>query len=191
MPFSELVFPIPDWLQPELGHIAFDEDGNTAACAFGLSPLLDGNEDMMILGLSLLRSAYIAFDYDDMFVGLASARWNVTESNIVEITSDGLGDAVIVSAASVTATASLAGNQLEPGKMGSLVGNATDLGKPSSAASTLKSGVGAVSKPTSTDSATLHSSSTAAAPAVIEQSGHGVVILALCGSIMLVAAMLF
>lgn len=190
MPFSELVFPIPDWLQPELGHIAFDEDGNTAACAFGLSPLIYGSEDMMILGLPFLRSAHIASDYD-MFVGLASARWNVTESNIVEISSDGLGEAVIVSAASVTATASLAGNQLEPGKMGSLVGNAIDLGKPSSAASTLKSGVGAVSKPTSTDSATSHSSSAAAAPAVIEQSGHGVVILALCGSIMLVAAMLF
>ena len=189
MPFFELVFPIPDWTHPGSEGPTFDDDEKTAACGFGLSPhVIDGGEDMMILGQAFLRSAYIAFDHDDMSVGLASPRWNVTQSNIVEITGEGLGTAV--SAASVSATASVAVDQLEPGKMGNMAGNATDLGKPSAAASTLKSGVGTASKPISTGSASSTTSSAAAAAAVVEQSNTQILLLALCGSIMLVAAML-
>lgn len=190
--FSELISPIPGWLQPEVRHYTFEDEDNTAVCLFGLSPILvDGAENRMMLGLAFLRSAYIAFDHDEMTVGLASARWNATESNIVKITEEGLGSAVTVSAASVSAIVFAAGDKLEPRKMGSKAGNSSDLGKPSAAASTLKSGVGHTSKPTSTESAASHGSSAAAAPAVTEQSSHHIVILALSGSITLVAAMLF
>lgn len=188
VPFSEFIYPFPDWTHPGSDGPTFEDDEKTAACGFGLTPnVIDGVEDMIIFGQAFLRSAYIAFDQDDMYVGLASARWNATESNIVEITGDGLGS--VVSAASVSATASVAVGQLEPGKMGNMAANATDLGKPSVAASTLKSGVGTASKPTSTGSAPSTTSS-AAAPAVVEQSNVHVLLLALCGSIMLVAAML-
>lgn len=175
VPFSEFMIPIPDWMQPESGPLTFDDE--TPACWFGLSPL-DSN-DTMILGQTFLRSAYVDFDLEAKTVGLASARWNATDSNIQETSGD--GSAITVSAASVGATASMVQEQNQPGRI-----NATNVGKPSSAASALKSGFASStdSSPSKTSSA-----SAAAAPSATEQSTIHLAMFVLCGSVFLIAAM--
>ena len=194
VPFSELAFPILDWMQPSSRRFTFDEE-ETAACGFGFTPL--GGEWMMVLGQTFLRSAYIVFDHDNKTVGLANARWGVTKSNIVEITEDGhLGLAVTDTAASASATTSVADNQ----PSSTLPVSATNAGQPSSATSALESGATTTSvttgedhesKPTSTDSGLSETSpaSAGAGPAVTEQSTVHLALFVLCGSIFLVAAM--
>lgn len=196
IPFSELAFPIPDWMQPGSGPLTFeDEEQETAACGFGLTPF--DTEGMMVLGQTFMRSAYIVFDHDDMTVGLANVRWNVTESNIVEFNTEGLLDsALTTSASSVSATASVADDQAT----GTMSVSATNVGTQSSDASASESTATTASTAsgdhtftqTSTDSAlSSNTSFVSAALAVDEGSVLHLLIFALCGSIFLIAAMSF
>jgi len=189
VPFSELAFPLPEWLQAGSDGINLEDGEKTATCGFGLSPL--ATEGMMLLGQTFLRSAYIAFDHDDMTVGLANARWNVTDSNIVEMTSEGLGLAVTSSAASASAASSVANDKPESGETGTMTVSATSVVQTSPPGDGKTASTSSGGDRTFTQSAESNSSSAAAAaPAVVGQSNAHFVLLVLCGSIMLVAAVL-
>lgn len=57
-------------------------DNGVAACLFGMVPA--GNS-ASVLGDTFLRSAYVVYDLDNNEISLANAKFNVTQSNIVEI----------------------------------------------------------------------------------------------------------
>ncbi|KAG5924365.1 hypothetical protein E4U42_004657 [Claviceps africana] len=85
VPVSDMVIDLVD----SSGTPYTMEDG-TQACSFGILPAED---QMSILGDTFLRSAYVLFDMDRNEISLANARYNVTDSHIVEVNT-GLGNAV-------------------------------------------------------------------------------------------------
>jgi hypothetical protein len=66
----------------------------------GLSPFAD--DETFILGQGVLRSAYVILDLDNKNVRMPSARWNVTDSNIVEL--DGSIEVPATPVSNLTAT---------------------------------------------------------------------------------------
>ena len=186
---AELILPIPD----DNGEPMVFKGTKITACAFGVVPIDD--DATAVLGQTFLRSAYVLFDVDLKQVGFAQAKWDVTESDIEEIENGGtVKSASSVAGASITHSASVA-----TGAPGIGFGNAAvNVGQPSYPVTSLEGGVKTTlsgDKPrggeaSATESATSQSSSAAAAPAVVEQSSLNIVLLAPCGLIMLVAAML-
>lgn len=128
----------------------------------------------------------------------AQSIWDTEDSDIQEVANgNSVKSASSVAGASITQSASVVRGAPGAG----FTANATvDVGEPGSPETSFEGGVKTTlsgdkpregNRASATGSAVSHSSSAAAAPAVVEQSSHGVVVLALCGSIMLVAAMLF
>ncbi|KAG5985383.1 hypothetical protein E4U55_003611 [Claviceps digitariae] len=70
-------------LQDASGMPVSVEDG-AQTCIFGILPALDHPS---ILGDTFLRGAYVVFDMDHNEIALANAKFNVTDSSIVEIKS--------------------------------------------------------------------------------------------------------
>ena len=164
-------------------------------CALGVSPIDD--DQTVILGQTFLRSAYVFFDVDLKQIGFAQARWDVEESDIQEVANGGsVQSASSLAGASITQSASAARGA--PGA-GFTANTTLDVGQPGSPVTSLEGGVKTTlsgdkprggNRASATESSAAHSSSAAAAPAVVEQLNVHVILLALCGSIMLVAAML-
>jgi hypothetical protein len=75
---------------PDLNRLFADWEG---ICMFGLGTTADfgiqGN-DFSLLGATFLRSAYVVYDLGSKQVAIAQSNLNSTESDIVEITGDGL-----------------------------------------------------------------------------------------------------
>jgi hypothetical protein len=75
---------------PDLNRLFADWDG---ICMFGLGTTADfgiqGN-DFSLLGATFLRSAYVVYDLGSKQVAIAQSNLNTTDSDIVEITGDGL-----------------------------------------------------------------------------------------------------
>jgi yapsin 1 len=190
----ELLIPYPDTNNHGL-PMTFPGT-RTTMCVLGITPIND--DQSVILGQTFLRPAYVFFDVDLKKVGFANAKWDVTDSDIHEVANGGsVKSASSIAGASITQSPSAARGAPGAG----FTANATlDVGQPGSPVTSLEGGVRTTlsgdrphggNRASATESAASHSSSAAAAPAVVEQSNVHVVLLALCGSIMLVAAMLF
>jgi hypothetical protein len=81
VPLDEMIIPIPASWKSSL-----EKD----ICLFGLAPA-EGHAESngtLVLGETFLRSAYVVFDLDHMKINLANAKWNVTDSHIVELDGD-------------------------------------------------------------------------------------------------------
>lgn len=86
----------------------------TPACIFGITT---AQNNINILGDTLLRSAYVVYDLDNNEISLAQTRFNTTKNDVVEIGkgSDAVPNATVVSKAvtsapsTITATATLKG----------------------------------------------------------------------------------
>ena len=190
---TELLFPIP--YPDNLAETMTFPGGRTSMCALGVTPI--DSDQNVILGQTFLRSAYVFFDVDLKQIGFAQARWDVEESDIQEVANgDSVQSASSLAGASITQSASAARGAPGAG----FTANATiNVGEPGSPVTSLEGGVWTTlsgdrphggNRASATESAASHSFSVAAAPAIIEQSNAHGLLLALCGSIMLVAAML-
>jgi hypothetical protein len=187
VPFSELFrLADVDWsdvFNTPKGH-------ETDVCLFGVRPSNEIASELLILGDTFLRSAYVLFDLENSQIGIANALWNVTDSNIVELPANGkVESATTVTGVTVTQTASLLAQvpEFRIATTGSI-----SLATPSSAMSSLPDGVKTTLgvSPTSSGSAASSSSASAAAATNTKQSALPVVLLALCGAIMLIATLM-
>lgn len=84
VPIDELVL---DVLRPRIedGSVRVPADWPFAAdetCLVGLAPAAEGSP--VVVGQTILRSAYIVYDLANRLVAMAQAKWNVTTSEIVE-----------------------------------------------------------------------------------------------------------
>jgi len=203
VPFSEL-FLTSKYTVKELYDMS---DDDTPICIFAVRDSGSYGTARTVLGASFLRSAYVVHDVENMQIGIANALWNVTESNIVEISgAEGVKSATTLTG--VTVTEDSATGVLAPGDVSTMTATAS-FGQPSSAMKSLTDGikttlnssetrnphlptslVSAASSTASATAASTTSASAASAPAVFEQPNVHVFLLALCGSIMLVAAMM-
>jgi hypothetical protein len=182
VPFSELFRPAHvDWSEVFTTPKEHDKD----VCLFGITPSNEIASELLVLGNTFLRSAYVLFDLENSQIGIANALWNATDSNIVELPANGkVKSATTVTGVTVTQTASLLAQV--PELFGMTTGSIS-LATPSSAMLSLPTnGHGA---PTSSGSA-ASSSSASAAVAILEQSTLPVIVLALCGAIMLIATLI-
>jgi hypothetical protein len=161
-------------------------------CGLGVWPVDDNTP--VSLGQTFLRSAYVFFDIDLKQVGFAQAKWDVEDSDIQEVANGGsVKSASSVAGASITQSTSAV-----KGAPGAGFGNVTlNVEQPASPVTSLEGGVKTTlsgdrpcdgDKASATESSTSHSSSAAAALVVVEQWNLHIVLLALCDSIMLVAA---
>lgn len=116
---SELVLPTAD----QNGNPLTFSDG-TPACSFGLQ---GGAEDgLAVLGDAFLRSAYVVYDLDNNQIGLAQTKFNVSSSNVEEISGSSIpggraAPSTVTAAAAASATAT-------PGVVPGGVTGATDTG---------------------------------------------------------------
>lgn len=74
VPFDELVIDLGDENQQF-------QDG-TPACLFGIAPSIGGTH---VLGDTFLRSAYVVYDLDNNEISMAQTKYNVSTSDVVEI----------------------------------------------------------------------------------------------------------
>ena len=95
---SEFGFPLVD----RNGNAATFQDG-TEACQFGVEA---AGEAPILFGDIFLRSAYVVYDLQENSIGLAQAKFNVTDSNVQAFpVSGGIpGASTTVSAVTVTQT---------------------------------------------------------------------------------------
>lgn len=182
VPLSELALPL---FHSNLTYSADD----SPACGFGLYPN-NMSQGMNFFGATFLRSAYVLYDLENMQIGIANAKWNITESNILEVSANGdVASATSVEGVTLTQTA-LAGVMAI--QAGVSRGNASNATKPTSAVTSLEGAVltsitnapshgggDHTSTPTSTESAASSSSSAAAAPAFLEQASFSLFLLPL------------
>lgn len=85
VPFAEFCPPALD----NSGRSTPLQNGNTA-CYFGFSPAQDG--DIILLGDTFLRSAYVVYNIDRKKIAIAPTVFESGESNIVEIDAPGSSD---------------------------------------------------------------------------------------------------
>ncbi|KAL9125533.1 MAG: hypothetical protein Q9217_005272 [Psora testacea] len=78
--FDQFIIPImlEDGSQPEFS------DGSGTVCGFGLMSSGAGDQPIL-LGDTFLRSAYVVYDLANNQIALAQSRFNVTDTNVVEI----------------------------------------------------------------------------------------------------------
>jgi hypothetical protein len=205
IPLDEMIVPIPATWKTRR-----DED----ICLFGLAPAEDSDvsNGTVVLGETFLRSAYVVFDLENKKINLANAKWDVTDSHIVELGGDSTFTTLTVTGPSVTQTAAVFTHA--PAGAEGLNGTTTNTDKPSSAAKSLSGGVkttlaagGAsiviegdghggnivVNGQTITQTAgspAATSSSASVGLIIPEQSALPVVLLTLCGAIMLIATLI-
>jgi len=94
VPFSELARPIYDGS----GNWETDSTG-TKACEFGIADAGSGAGGSLLFGQTLLRSAYVLYDLDNLKLGIAQARYDSTTSTIVEYTGSNTQNIVSLSGA--------------------------------------------------------------------------------------------
>lgn len=91
VPISELVL---DFLDITGRQLSFNN--GVAACLFGIAP---AGSSTNVLGDTFLRSAYTVFDLENNEISLAQSKFNVSDSEILEI---GTGDSAVPSATLVS-----------------------------------------------------------------------------------------
>lgn len=79
-------------------------DNNVPACLFGMMP---AGDTYSILGDTFLRSAYVVYDMDNNEISLANTKFNITTSNIKEISSKSLVPSATRASNPIAATAGL------------------------------------------------------------------------------------
>ena len=94
--FDQLAIPLLD----NAGQPLTFRDGG-AACKFGISPVQSGGQ--LLFGDTFLRSMYVVYDLDNQLISIAPTKFNVTDSDVVE-----LGKSAAVSAASTASPPSAA-----------------------------------------------------------------------------------
>ena len=117
----------------------------TPACKFGISPVQEGGQ--LLFGDTFLRSLYVVYDLDRFQISIAPTKFNVTTSDVVEIsnsTAPSAASSVAPPSAAQTATA-----LAEPGISNSLdAASVTQTGRPTfgqiSGAKTTIAGLSAV-----------------------------------------------
>ena len=77
VPVYEFVLPV---IFPN-GTLMTDENGNDV-CVFGMEPQ---NNRSLLLGDTMLRAAYVVYNLDEKWIGMAPTNFNSTTSNITEI----------------------------------------------------------------------------------------------------------
>ena len=82
--------PVKEMVNPRVENAAFDD--GTPACRLGISTQNDA--DYLVLGDVFLRSAYVVYNLESRTVGLAMAKFNVTDSNIKAISASMGNDAI-------------------------------------------------------------------------------------------------
>lgn len=81
--FSNLKIKVPlDELIIDLGDENQQFQDGTPACLFGIAPAIGGTH---VLGDTFLRSAYVVYDLDNNEISMAQTKYNVTTSDVVEI----------------------------------------------------------------------------------------------------------
>lgn len=187
VPFSELV-------RPNAALKVIDDDGNEApGCNFGIRPSnLTMNRNF--LGDVFLRSAYVLYNLDTMQVGIAQAKWDVSETDYFEVSNDtGMGSVSTFAGSTISQTETVALSAF-PKQAGMMSGTVSGVNKPTATPSTVAGAerttiteIKAVSA-TSGSSATSSTKSAASPPVTLELSTLPVIIFALCGSMMLMGA---
>uniref|UniRef100_A0A060T5M8 ARAD1C13772p n=1 Tax=Blastobotrys adeninivorans TaxID=409370 RepID=A0A060T5M8_BLAAD len=101
VPFSDLLTPAPSIY----GGIATFYDG-TPMCSIGM---MEGfyYDGPYVLGASFLRNAYVVYDLERMEISMAQAKFNVSESDIEAIDSNGVPSATRAQGYNQTAVTSL------------------------------------------------------------------------------------
>ena len=79
----------------------FTFSDGSEACYLGVDAVDDSLGGSIILGDTFLRSAYVVYDLENQIIGLAQAKFNVTDSNIIAVPS-GTGLPGVSSTAAVT-----------------------------------------------------------------------------------------
>ena len=104
---GQFVLPVffEDGSQPEFA------DDSGAVCGFGFLSSTDGPP---ILGDTFLRSAYVVYDLANNNIAIAQTRFNVTDSNVVEITGTSI-PGVSSTATGIAVTQSYTGYPLQTG----------------------------------------------------------------------------
>ena len=99
--FDQLAIPLTDDNDKPL---TFKD--NSPACKFGIAPVQEGG--LLLFGDTFLRSQYVVYDLDHQEISIAPTKFNVTDSQVVEISNSTRAQAVSTvqpPAASQTATA--------------------------------------------------------------------------------------
>ena len=86
VPFSELVIPLID---PNTDQEATDASGK-GLCQLGLNPVPDDDAayEGVVIGDTVLRSAYVYYQLDTKKIGLAQTVFQTTDSHMVEVASN-------------------------------------------------------------------------------------------------------
>ena len=119
---AELLTPVTD----EQNNTIPLPDGE-AACSFGLQ---NGAEEagLTILGDAFLRSAYVVYDLDNNQIALAQTKFNVSDSNIQEISGSSLPGASSAPSTVSVAMASETGSPATQGHHSAATASATSIG---------------------------------------------------------------
>lgn len=106
---SEFVTPIynDDGSQPKF------KDGSGTVCGWGLMSSGEAGAPIL-LGDTFLRSAYVVYDLTNNQIGLAQTAFNVTQSNVVEISGSEIPSAA-ATATGAAVTQTYTGHPLEQG----------------------------------------------------------------------------
>uniref|UniRef100_A0A060T154 ARAD1C13838p n=1 Tax=Blastobotrys adeninivorans TaxID=409370 RepID=A0A060T154_BLAAD len=99
VPFSDLLTPRPSIY----GGVVISYDG-TPVCSLAILESID-DDGPFILGDSVLRNAYVVYDLDRKEISMAQAKFNVSESNIETIDSNGVPSATKAQGYDQTTTA--------------------------------------------------------------------------------------
>ena len=76
--FDQLAIPLLDKAGAPL---KFRDGGN--ACKFGISPVQEGGQ--LLFGDTFLRSQYVVYDLENQLISIAPTKFNVTDSQVVEL----------------------------------------------------------------------------------------------------------
>lgn len=162
-------------------------------CSFGLRPN-NGSKGTNYFGDTFLRSAYVLYDLENMQIGIAQANYDATaQPQYYEITGkDDTGPAIVPDPNAPVITQTGPAFRFPPGgQLGavSIASMASATATPSTLSGVEKtSGDIKKASATSSDAAATSSKSAASPPAALELSTVPVILLALCGSMMLMGA---
>ena len=95
--FDQLAVPL---LDDSGSAITFQRD-NSPACKFGINPVQDGG--LLLFGDTFLRSQYVVYDLDNFQISIAPTKFNVSDSQVVEIQNGTRGAGAPSTVASVAA----------------------------------------------------------------------------------------
>lgn len=163
VPLSEMVIPI----STTDGSVPKYRNGD-AACQFGID---SAGSNPILLGDTLLRSAYVVYDLENLQIALAQANWNPSGSNVVALSS-GTGIPGVTSTASAATVAQTFSGRTSISQVSTVTGASTI------AATGTRSPTFNLASGTATSSGTAASSSRSAAGRAAEMDKSVFAVLA-------------